>query len=93
MNQEIIGSCSMIDIAIINAVYNHLSGVTVTLHNGEGFFVDSICHEIFSQCTIITIFYSSLSFLCVISLICAVVVQIFNVNIFDIAIFHLTLAS
>lgn len=87
MNQQVVAGCGMVDLSLIDAVNNHLSWVAITLHDLDCLLVNAICHEIFSESTVVTVFHFRLSLLQLRRLffLRTLIVKVFNIDVVDIA--------
>ena len=83
----------MVDVSIVDAVDYYLTGITVALNNSQGLLINSVGHKILGQGTVVAILDSGLPLLGVVSLLGAVVVEVFNVYVFNVTVFHLALVS
>lgn len=80
----------MIYFSPVYTVNYHLSCISVTFYDTHRFLINTICHKIFSQCTIVTVPNPSLPLLRIVFLISAVVVHVFHIDVVDISTFHLS---
>ena len=90
MYKQVIRCCSMIDVSLVDTVNDHFSGVAIALYDSKCFLIDAVCHKVFGKSTIVAVFDSRLPLFRIVSLICAVIVEVLNVYKIYIAALHLS---